>query len=64
MPSEASQPGDLERRVLELAAAGASRAQICEAVWGYKSSNKYPEIEEILGRWGQQEAVQRAKGAI
>lgn len=64
MPSEASQPGDLERRVLELAAGGASKAQICEAVWGYKSSNKYPEIEEILSRWGQQGAVQRAKGAI
>lgn len=51
-------PSEQERRILEMAAAGESHARICEAVWGYKSSNKYPEIDSILARFG---AVQGAK---
>lgn len=50
-----SEPGptDQERQVLDLAESGASKAQICELVWGYKSGNLYPQIDQILAKFGR-----------
>lgn len=52
-------PSAQERRVLELAAAGWSHSAICHEVWGYKSSKLYPQIDEILQKFGP---VHRAPG--
>jgi hypothetical protein len=52
-------PSAQERRVLELAAAGWSHSAICHEVWGYKSSKLYPQIDEILQKYG---SVHRAPG--
>ncbi len=51
-------PNEQEQEIIRLHTEGKSHAAICEAVWGYKSSNKYPEIDSILTKFG---AVQRAK---
>lgn len=50
-----SEPGptEQERQVLDLAESGASKAQICEQVWGYKSSNLYPQIDQIIAKFGR-----------
>ena len=48
---KAPEPTDEEQRVIDLHQAGKSHAQICEAVWGYKSSKKYPEIDRIIGKF-------------
>lgn len=46
------EPTEQERQILELHAAGQSHARISEAIWGYKSSNKYPEIDRVLAKFG------------
>lgn len=51
-PVPAVTPSAQERRVLELATAGWSRGAICQEVWGYKSSKLYPQIDEILQKFG------------
>lgn len=48
-----SNPTDQERQVLELAQQGASKAQIREQVWGYKSGKLYPEIDRILDKFSR-----------
>lgn len=50
-----SEPGptEQERQVLDLVESGASKAQICEQVWGYKSSNLYPQIDQIIAKFGR-----------
>lgn len=45
-------PTEQEAQIIDLADAGLSHAKICEAVWGYKSSNKYPEIDATLAKFG------------
>jgi DNA segregation ATPase FtsK/SpoIIIE-like protein len=45
-------PSNKETKIIELHQAGASHAQICQEVYGYKSSNKYPEIDEVIGKYG------------
>lgn len=50
-------PNEQEQKILSLHAEGKSHAAICEIVWGYKSSNKYPEIEAVLNKF---RTVQRA----
>jgi hypothetical protein len=45
-------PTKEEQTILDLHVAGQSHAAICEAVWGYKSSKKYPEIEAVLAKFG------------
>jgi hypothetical protein len=42
-----------EQQILELAAGGASKAQICQEVWGYKSSKLYPQIDAVLQKFGR-----------
>lgn len=37
-----------EEKILRLWDDGASRGQISKAVWGYRSSNRYPDIESVL----------------
>lgn len=51
-------PNEQEQKILSLHAEGKSYAAICEAVWGYKSSKKYPEIDAVLAKFG---AVHRAQ---
>lgn len=50
-------PNTQEQKILSLHAAGKSHAEICKEVWGYKSGNRYPEIDAILAKFG---TVQRA----
>jgi hypothetical protein len=45
------QPTEQEQTILDLYQEGASHAQICKQVWGYKSSNKYPEIDAVLEKF-------------
>lgn len=47
------EPTEQEQQILDLHQAGKSSAAICEAVWGYKSSKRYPEIEAVLTRFGR-----------
>lgn len=54
---ETPKPSEQDYRIAGLQADGLSHAAICESVWGYKSSNKYPEIDAAIER------VQRAKRA-
>jgi DNA segregation ATPase FtsK/SpoIIIE-like protein len=58
-PAPEVTPSAQERRVLKLAADGWSHGAICQEVWGYKSSKLYPQIDEILRKFG---AVHRAPG--
>lgn len=46
------EPDDIEAQILTLAGQGFSKAKICEAVWGYKSSKHYPLIDETLAKFG------------
>jgi len=46
------EPDGTETQILTLARQGFSKAKICEAVWGYKSSKMYPRIDETLARYG------------
>lgn len=41
-----------ERRVVELAAQGASKNEICRQVWGGKNATRYADIETILAKFG------------
>lgn len=50
-------PNEQEQKILTLHAAGKSHAEICKEVWGYKSGNRYPEIDAVLAKFG---TVQRA----
>ncbi len=52
-------PTGQEQMILDMAQAGESHAKICEAVWGYKSSKLYPQIDAILEKFGR---VHRAQG--
>lgn len=52
-PPPEPEPTELERQILALHDADASHAKICETVWGYKSSKKYPEIDAVLERYGR-----------
>lgn len=54
---ETTQPSEQDYKIFELHTSGKSHAAICETIWGYKSSNKYPEIDSAIER------VQRAKRA-
>lgn len=47
----AASPTAIEARILALHRQGLSHGKICEAVWGYKSSNKYPEIDAVLTKF-------------
>jgi hypothetical protein len=42
------EPTPTEAMIVQMHEQGASHAKICEEVWGYKSSNKYPEIDRVL----------------
>jgi hypothetical protein len=46
-----AEPTPTEQQILGLYAEGASYANICETVWGYRSSNKYPEIDAVLEKF-------------
>lgn len=50
-------PNKQEQKILTLHATGKSHAEICKEVWGYKSDNRYPEIDAVLAKFG---TVQRA----
>lgn len=50
-PIQAGAPTASEAKILALHRQGASHAKICEQVWGYKSGNKYPEIEAVLAKF-------------
>ena len=45
-------PDPTEAKIIELHKQGQSHAQICQDVWGYKSSKKYPEIDATLAKFG------------
>lgn len=49
----ANMPTALEAQILSLHRQGVSHAKICEQVWGYKSGNKYPEIDTVLARYNE-----------
>ncbi|MBN1217432.1 MAG: hypothetical protein JXM69_00770 [Anaerolineae bacterium] len=46
------EPTPTEAYILNLHGRGYSHARICEHVYGYKSSNKYPEIDRVLAKFG------------
>ena len=49
---------DQELEIGKLKEDGVSNAKICEAIFGYKSSNKYPEIDAA---WEKYQAVHGAQ---
>jgi hypothetical protein len=53
-----AKPTEREQQILDLAASGVTYAKICEAVWGYKSSKKYPEIDAVLAKFGRVHGAQ------
>lgn len=47
------EPTDQEQFILDLYDTGQSHAKICETVWGYKSSKRYPNIDAVLEKFGR-----------